>query len=78
MVLQRQDRKMILKVDSIDPEKTKTPKKMNLGNTLFIGGVPESGVMLPPQLVIPVLSLFLEKSIYRKMYFQVYEIKIVH
>lgn len=51
MILEKEDRRMTLKVDSIDPEKTKTPKKMNVGHIIYIGGLPESGVMLPQPLV---------------------------
>ena len=51
MILEKEDRKMNLRVDSIDPEKTKTPKKMNVGSVIYIGGLPESGVMLHQPLV---------------------------
>lgn len=42
---------MILKVDALDPEKTKTPKKVNIGSALFLGGLPDKGANLPPALV---------------------------
>ena len=51
MVLQKQDRKIILKVDSIQPEKTKTPKKINIGSVMYIGGIPETGLTLPEAFV---------------------------
>ncbi|XP_066906769.1 laminin subunit alpha-1 [Halyomorpha halys] len=51
MILEKEDRRMTLKVDSIDPEKTKTPKKMNVGHIIYIGGLPESGVMIPQPLL---------------------------
>uniref|UniRef100_A0A0A9YKQ2 Laminin subunit alpha-1 n=1 Tax=Lygus hesperus TaxID=30085 RepID=A0A0A9YKQ2_LYGHE len=51
LVLEKEDRKMTLRIDSIDPEKTKTPKKMNVGNVMYIGGLPETGVLLPQNLI---------------------------
>ncbi|BES88583.1 laminin subunit [Nesidiocoris tenuis] len=51
LVLEKEDRRMTLRIDSIDPEKTKTPKKMNVGNVMYIGGLPETGVQLPNNLI---------------------------
>lgn len=63
MILEKEDRKMTLKVDAIDPEKTKTPKKMNVGNLIYIGGLPQSGVMVPQALVIILNGLSIYKNI---------------
>ncbi|RZF45582.1 hypothetical protein LSTR_LSTR014741, partial [Laodelphax striatellus] len=51
MILEKEDRKMTLSVDSIDPEKTKTPKKMNIGPIIYLGGIPEGATTLPESLV---------------------------
>uniref|UniRef100_T1HX12 Laminin subunit alpha-2 n=1 Tax=Rhodnius prolixus TaxID=13249 RepID=T1HX12_RHOPR len=51
ILLEKHDRKMILKVDALDPEKTKTPKKVNIGSALFLGGLPDKGANLPPALL---------------------------
>ncbi|KAK9510148.1 hypothetical protein O3M35_004992 [Rhynocoris fuscipes] len=51
VLLEKHDRRLILKVDAIDPEKTKTPKRVNVGSTMFLGGLPEKGVNIPQTLI---------------------------
>lgn len=63
MILEKEDRKMTLRVDSIDPEKTKTPKKMNVGSIMYIGGLPQSGVMVPQPLVCCVILILITELI---------------
>lgn len=55
MILRKEERKMILLVDSIEPEKTKTPKKINIGSIMYIGGLPENVLTLPESLVSVIL-----------------------
>jgi hypothetical protein len=44
-------------VDSNKPKRRKRyPKKLNIGNTMYVGGVPESGVLLP-ELLVSLISL---------------------
>ncbi|CAA9998731.1 unnamed protein product, partial [Nesidiocoris tenuis] len=69
LVLEKEDRRMTLRIDSIDPEKTKTPKKMNVGNVMYIGGLPETGVQLPNNLVKNLVSTSIS---YRRNYFNGY------
>lgn len=51
VTLIREDRKLSLSVDSSEPATIKLPKKINAGNVLYIGGLPEKGALLPNSLV---------------------------
>ncbi|KAL1124511.1 hypothetical protein AAG570_001137 [Ranatra chinensis] len=51
MVLEKQGRHLVLRVDSTDPEKVKTAKRTNVGSLLYVGGLPTSGVNLPEALL---------------------------
>lgn len=52
VVLSRAGNRIVMIVDSNKPKRRKRyPKKLNIGNTMYVGGVPESGVLLPELLV---------------------------
>lgn len=47
-------------IDSIPQEKLNLTKKLSLGNTMYVGGVPEKNVQLPDSLVGYYQTLHLE------------------
>jgi hypothetical protein len=52
VVLNREGNRIMMIVDSNKPKQRKRyPKKLNFGNTMYVGGVPESGILLPELLV---------------------------
>lgn len=52
VTIQKEDRKLVLKIDFIAPEKAKVPfKKMNVGSVMYVGGVPDTTLSLPMSLV---------------------------
>ncbi|XP_014250027.1 laminin subunit alpha-1 isoform X2 [Cimex lectularius] len=50
MVVEKSEKKLYLKVDTIDTEWSKMTKKTSIGKQMFIGGVAENGVMIPNKL----------------------------
>jgi hypothetical protein len=52
VVLNREGNRIMMIVDSNKPTRRKRyPKKLSFGNTMYVGGVPESGILLPESLV---------------------------
>lgn len=52
VTLQKEDRKLFLKIDFIAPEKAKVPfKRMNVGSVMYVGGIPDATLALPMSLV---------------------------
>lgn len=52
VVLNREGNRIMMIVDSNKPKRRKRyPKKLNFGNTMYVGGVPENGILLPDLLV---------------------------
>ena len=52
VVLSREGNRIMMMVDSLKPKRKKRyPKKLNIGNTMYVGGIPESGLFLPESLV---------------------------
>ncbi|XP_046676227.1 laminin subunit alpha-1 isoform X3 [Homalodisca vitripennis] len=51
MILQKENKKVFLKIDFIAPEKTKVPfKRMNVGSVMYVGGIPDAALALPMSL----------------------------
>ncbi|XP_069690531.1 laminin subunit alpha-2 isoform X2 [Periplaneta americana] len=51
VVLSREGNKIMMMIDSNKPKRRKRyPKKLNIGNTMYVGGIPESG-LLPESLL---------------------------
>ncbi|KDR22194.1 Laminin subunit alpha-1, partial [Zootermopsis nevadensis] len=52
VVLNREGNRIMMIVDSNKPKRRKRyPKKLNFGNTMYVGGVPENGILLPDLLL---------------------------
>ena len=60
VVLSREGNRIMMMVDSVKPKRKKRyPKKLNIGNAMYVGGIPESALLLPESLVSK--KLFLNK-----------------
>jgi hypothetical protein len=56
VVLSREGNRIMMIVDSNKPKRRKRyPKKLTIGNTMYVGGLPESGLLLPESLVSVIL-----------------------
>ncbi|XP_054282487.1 laminin subunit alpha-1 [Macrosteles quadrilineatus] len=52
VTIQKEDKKLWLKIDFIAPEKMKVPfKRMNVGSVMYVGGVPNAALALPMSLI---------------------------
>lgn len=57
MTVEKENRKIQLKIDFIAPEKAKVPfKRMNVGSVMYVGGIPNVTLSLPMSVVSVTLN----------------------
>ncbi|XP_076178093.1 laminin subunit alpha-1-like [Ptiloglossa arizonensis] len=57
VVISHDERKLTLLVDSQTPRTIKVPTKIGLASMMYIGGLPESGTLIPEQVVVKLETL---------------------
>lgn len=58
MRLKKEGRTLTLTVDSDPSERRKGPKKMNIGNSVYFGGLPDNNLLAPDNFVSVLSFLF--------------------